>query len=219
MTAPTLAEARERIQTGLDCANFNSRLIYSGHGIEVADLKRLLTAYDEIAGLQKVAWKTLAMLNSYGVDEERDDDEFVIIRRELSAFLSTVKPIQGSLRREDAPSAEDPLHDAWQPIETAPRDGTWFVTGMFVDGRDPAYEVGGYNPLYYDKYVEVGGGLYRKEQSAAYEWDGFDNFHRATHWIPLPPAPSVPAKGLGGAERSDCETNPKPTVKTGEGET
>jgi hypothetical protein len=77
----------------------------------------------------------------------------------------------------------------WQPIETAPRDGTWFV--IFVDDE---YEVGRYNPNLYDRYVEVSDGLYRREKETGYEWDGFDNFARATHWLPLSPPTEPPEK-------------------------
>jgi hypothetical protein len=68
----------------------------------------------------------------------------------------------------------------WQPIETAPRDGTWFIV---IDAADPEYpELGRYNPLKLFKYEEAENGLYRKVESVAYEWDGFNNFHNATHW-------------------------------------
>jgi hypothetical protein len=31
--------------------------------------------------------------------------------------------------------------------------------------------------------------LYRKVEKIAYEWRGFNNMHRATHWMPLPEPP------------------------------
>lgn len=31
--------------------------------------------------------------------------------------------------------------------------------------------------------------LYRKEMRAGYEWTGFNNMHRATHWMPAPVPP------------------------------
>jgi hypothetical protein len=74
--------------------------------------------------------------------------------------------------------------NGWRPIETAPRDGTWFV--IFTHGW---YEVGRYSPSMYDHYVEVEGGLYRKEKEPGYEWEGFNNFHAATHWMPLAAPP------------------------------
>lgn len=77
----------------------------------------------------------------------------------------------------------------WQPIETAPKDGTWFMICRAGEGFE-SYEVGRYDPYHFPEYVEVSGGLYRKEERQLLEWRGFNNMHRATHWKPLdaPPA-------------------------------
>ena len=75
----------------------------------------------------------------------------------------------------------------WQPIETAPRDGTWFV--IYCAGEEDSYEIGRYEPLMGHDFVEAGRGLYRKVDKELYEWTGFNNFHCATHWLPLPPPP------------------------------
>jgi hypothetical protein len=70
----------------------------------------------------------------------------------------------------------------WQLIETAPRDGTWFI---IIDAAYPEYpELGRYNPLTHFMYEYAGNGLFRKVEYVAYEWDGFNNFHNATHWKP-----------------------------------
>jgi hypothetical protein len=76
----------------------------------------------------------------------------------------------------------------WQPIESAPRDGTWFMICRADEGHD-SYEVGRYDPLMFERYVEAHDGLYRKEPYQAHDWRGFNNFHRATHWMPLPEPP------------------------------
>jgi hypothetical protein len=54
-----------------------------------------------------------------------------------------------------------------------------------------SYEVGRYDPLLRVEYIEVGGGLYKKQELPCYDWTGFNNFHRATHWMPLPSPPSA----------------------------
>lgn len=78
----------------------------------------------------------------------------------------------------------------WQPIETAPRDGTWFLTCCAAEEHKQfVYEVGCYDPYMHPEYVEVDGGLFRKEMRSSYDWTGFNNFHRATHWMPLPEPP------------------------------
>lgn len=90
----------------------------------------------------------------------------------------------------------------WHPISTAPRDGTWFVTARFplIPDQRPEYEIGAYDPLMFDRFVEAGNGLYRKEQESGYDWVGFNNFLRATHWMGLPPPPErTPSSAL--AER------------------
>ena len=76
----------------------------------------------------------------------------------------------------------------WQPIITAPRDGTWFLICRAHEGFS-SYEVGKYDPYMTPEYVEVEGGLYRKDMRPAYDWVGFNNFHRETNWLPLPNPP------------------------------
>jgi hypothetical protein len=78
----------------------------------------------------------------------------------------------------------------WQPIETAPRDGTWFLIACAEDGYS-SYEVGAYDPLMVAKYEPVECGLYSRSEAVAYEWRGFNNFHCATHWMPLPAPPEA----------------------------
>lgn len=77
----------------------------------------------------------------------------------------------------------------WQPIETAPRDGAWFV--ICREDDTDFYEVGRYSPGYWPKYEEVEGGLFRKSMEPIWQWT-FNNFHRATHWMPLPEPPKRP---------------------------
>ena len=73
---------------------------------------------------------------------------------------------------------------SWQPIETAPRDGTFFV--IFTHGE---YEVGRYAPSFWASFEDAGNGYYKKVDRHMTDWSGFNNFHAATHWMPLPPPP------------------------------
>lgn len=77
----------------------------------------------------------------------------------------------------------------WQPIESAPRDGSWFVT-VNANARDPEYEVGRYQPYEWNRFVEVGEGLFRQQAETVSEFTQ-NNWHRATHWMPLPTPPST----------------------------
>ena len=94
------------------------------------------------------------------------------------------------------------LSEAWQPIETAPRDGSVFVAAKFVEGETPDpdfdYELGHYKPLVFDRYEEAGDNLFRKVPEQVYDWHGFNNFGRMTHWMPLPSAAVIGRAG-GGA--------------------
>ena len=79
----------------------------------------------------------------------------------------------------------------WQPIETAPKDGSKFIMARFADdGHEPDYEVAQYDPHTWPEYVPVGDGLYRKEERVLGEWRN-DNPHRMTHWMPLPAPPEA----------------------------
>ena len=76
----------------------------------------------------------------------------------------------------------------WQDIKTAPKDGSWFMIGRAGEGPE-SYEIGRYSPFIVYDYIEQPEGLYRKEPKTLLEWCGFNNFHRATHWMPLPEPP------------------------------
>lgn len=94
-------------------------------------------------------------------------------------------PAQSGTSETDA----DPRNpNIWRPIATAPRDGTWFLICRAGEGFD-SYEVGCFDPSMHDHFEPAGDGLYRKVQRSIYDWRGFNNFHRATHWMPLPAAP------------------------------
>ena len=63
----------------------------------------------------------------------------------------------------------------WQPIETAPKDGTWIV---ICDGR----HAGCFLAAYWDG-----------DEEAPYKWFTVDGSYHAdfpTHWMPLPEPPA-----------------------------
>lgn len=70
----------------------------------------------------------------------------------------------------------------WQPIESVPRDGTWFVAARFVKGcRHARY---GYAMV--DRW-------HGREINKDDSYTGLGRFNKeywpATHWMPLPPPP------------------------------
>jgi hypothetical protein len=78
--------------------------------------------------------------------------------------------------------------DPWQPIETAPKDGTKILV-YTVHGE---IELTFWFTVETDRYDDVGDGLYRKrEETVAEGWNG--NF--PTHWMPLPTPPRATGEG------------------------
>lgn len=88
------------------------------------------------------------------------------------------------LYRADARAAIAALDKlrGWQPIETAPKDGTQFIAGRFV--RDPKDKRNG--------RIRVD---YWHSRAAGDGYDGLGNFNAAywpaTHWMPLPTPPEA----------------------------
>lgn len=111
----------------------------------------------------------------------------------LAEAISEIRRLEAEnerLRENPAIKVSDSHLNDWRPIETAAKDGTPIVVANF--SADPAeYEVGRYDPGYWTDFVAVGDGLYRKEKRQIYEWAGINNFHRATHWLPLPDTSSI----------------------------
>ena len=76
----------------------------------------------------------------------------------------------------------------WQPIETVPRDGTEVITVCMRD-TPPSYEIDSWYVMKSDTYIERPDGLYEKKDATSGTWS--QNGHRATHWMPLPVAPTT----------------------------
>lgn len=73
----------------------------------------------------------------------------------------------------------------WQPIETAPKDGTRILT-LDLDGETVEINYWWERPVWH--FEEAGDGLYRKVFDPPYAaWSM--NGHRATHWMHIPAAP------------------------------
>jgi len=117
--------------------------------------------------------------------------EFVTVRRDAlrelwGSYFAT--DYLGASDEYLAQSTEDAIADMivspWQPIETAPRDGT----KILVFHPDMGVEITEWYEITQTNYVEFEGGLYRKERAIFYAgWN--NNGHHATHWQPLPEPP------------------------------
>lgn len=95
----------------------------------------------------------------------------------------------------------------WQPIETAPKDGTEILAfGMGVEGepvvmwddskpRIPMWRVIHWKETWYDDYAEQPDGSYRKDRKQGFAyWGPNPQQFRPTHWMPLPTPPTKPGK-------------------------
>lgn len=75
----------------------------------------------------------------------------------------------------------------WQPIETAPKDGTWIL--VYGKGTKDESEP---RKIAVAQFTNWLNGTYRKGwwwQFAWYDGGYYGEFDRATHWMPLPDAP------------------------------
>jgi hypothetical protein len=79
----------------------------------------------------------------------------------------------------------------WQPIETAPKDGTWILA--YEEPRDPhsGFAVVAWWQHQWKRYEPAEGGLYREITEDGYSgWEGCPHSPwRATHWMHLPERP------------------------------
>lgn len=78
----------------------------------------------------------------------------------------------------------------WQPIETAPRDGTYILiarAGENIGGHEPM-EITSWCVMENWHYEDLGNDTFKRVMDKPAEfWN--NNGHRATHWMPLPPLP------------------------------
>jgi len=115
--------------------------------------------------------------------------EFVTVRRDaLRQFIYDELREQewgvDSAEKEAKRRLAAMIVSPWQPIETAPRDGT----KILVFHPDMGVEITEWYEITQTNYVELEGGLYRKERAIFYAgWN--NNGHHATHWQPLPEPP------------------------------
>ena len=74
----------------------------------------------------------------------------------------------------------------WQPIETAPKEGTDVILSWWTLGSSDRKRI--VQAGRFDK--DNGDGEYHSETWASCFWDGWDTPPTPTHWMPLPAPPS-----------------------------
>jgi hypothetical protein len=89
------------------------------------------------------------------------------------------------------PTSAERVPDEWQPIETAPKDGTKILGYDPTGINDPTFAVIYWYEHESYSYSETSNGLFERETHKCDFWSGADySPFRATHWRPLPAAPS-----------------------------
>lgn len=79
----------------------------------------------------------------------------------------------------------------WQPIETAPKDGSWFIG--YCDGREQIYIV----MRWWDGFFPPDDDDLSCEEEGRWTCDGDGRVEDVTHWLPFEPHPSAPPKTTG----------------------
>jgi len=116
----------------------------------------------EIEAAARAAFKIMPLATESGDAVDFDDaEDWPELREEMMRMARA------------AITAAYAVRDRWEPIETAPKDGTNILLGWFKDGEEPQVVSG---------WFEAG--------IADYRWiDCFNEEANPTHWRPLPSPP------------------------------
>ena len=100
---------------------------------------------------------------------------------------STLKPAEGYPQKTVSDSGSSPSY-AWQPIETAPKDGTEVLLAVGLRAGIPGTCLVGH-------YMKGGHCIedHPPINAGWYFWNGcmFDEASKPTHWMPLPEVPTA----------------------------
>ena len=196
MSIKQAIEALEVAQDALDISQSLQESAKSNHH------PKTLAAYERVSAALAALRSMPAEPYAYAVYfPDQPTEELVHDLDELLDDMTNREHTITELFSTQPPAEAVRMSEAWQPIETAPRDGSVFVAARFVEGEQPDpdfdYELGHYKPLVFDRYEEAGDNLFRKVPEQVYDWHGFNNFGRMTHWMPLPPVEQATAARLG----------------------
>lgn len=112
------------------------------------------------------------------MNEQERNDFFEDRGTEITAFHSQVRTIR--VLEEVWDEAQRQAAPTWQPIETAPEDGTWILLAAKDDREENLAVQSGFWSYTYDGWRD-----FRNDSCAI---GGFE----PTHWMPLPSAPPAP---------------------------
>jgi hypothetical protein len=120
--------------------------------------------------LRAVVAQYFPALAAIGAATPKDHPWAVAARAILTAAART--PDQGALLSAPVAEREPDAPGGWQPIETAPKDGTHVLLATDYGGVGEA------------RWVEDAGWWYWANADHTDAWDG--TVHNPTHWLPLP---------------------------------
>lgn len=106
---------------------------------------------------------------------------------------ASVQEVLVLLREALAISSEVYSGRRWQPIETAPKDGTWILACVPSGSQYNRENNAGYSWL----PEVIHWGVYHPNSRGKHEWRNGDGVRRPhhSHWMPLPEPPEV-SRGL-----------------------
>lgn len=107
---------------------------------------------------------------------------------------------QGEIIDADEQVEKTAMQVAWQPIETAPRDGSYVILYGTMVEPNLGYAAEGREPV---RQAAVHQGFF---SGSSWQTGGLHHWEKVTHWMPLPTAPAHPAPGPGELEklRKEC---------------
>lgn len=98
----------------------------------------------------------------------------------------------GLTRLLDAAEANEALEaaQAWRPIETAPKDGTWVLV-TWAENAGSSGDDEGSQPAVVAQWTTLCNGMTVKGhwQFAWFDGGYYGHIYQPTHWMPLPPPP------------------------------
>ena len=125
------------------------------------------TEQEPVAWADEIIDDLHAQYNTDGIKEIDSGDALIRLDEAIAA-------VEEAEKRHTAPPQRKPLTD-WQPIKTAPKDGSSYLIADCVRGF----------------VAPVIRGVIYKNKGTSWDWEYAE---QATHWMPLPDAPAAHSK-------------------------
>lgn len=155
---------------------------------------------DIVQWLRRVHWRVSGSLGPSVYGEAADEIERLRVENDLHAqrlkdshdIVDLIADLQDEADELRARVAELEAAQAWRPIETAPKDGTWvLVCGYPAFEDDHEWMHGPVHDTVVAQYTELRNGTKTEGhwQFAWYDGGYYGGVEDVTHWMPLPAPP------------------------------